>query len=219
MERRAQEPSPILTSGGAVEPSITWYEVLGALPGASAAEIRGNYDAKARLLRPEYLAGAPSTVITAASRAQGILDTAWRMLGDPARRARYDELAGIRTKGGGLAQRANVPSDPGCGPSDFDFAAGTPGAELLGGLLALADLLGPHPSEPSRILVPDVRGLFYSVCSLAVGRLGLRVAAVRLTEHPMPVDGLVVGQSPSPLTRARRAGALTVQVWHPPVRG
>jgi hypothetical protein len=63
-----------------------------------------------------------------------------------------------------------------------------------------------------------VRGLFYSVCLDLVGRLDLQVTAVRLTEHPMPVDGLVVGQSPMPPAKIRREGELTVQVWHPSAR-
>jgi hypothetical protein len=63
--------------------------------------------------------------------------------------------------------------------------------------------------------VPDVRGLFYTVCVEVAGRRDLRITAVRLTEHPMPVDGLVVDQSPLPPAKVRRAGALTVQVWHP----
>jgi hypothetical protein len=33
-----------------------------------------------------------------------------------------------------------------------------------------------------------------------VGRLGLHVAPVRLTPHPMPVDGLVVGQNQPPVS-------------------
>jgi hypothetical protein len=66
--------------------------------------------------------------------------------------------------------------------------------------------------------VPDVRGLFYSVGLEVAGRLGLQVTAVRLTERPLPVDGLVVDQSPLPPATARRGSALTVQVWHPPVR-
>jgi hypothetical protein len=47
------------------------------------------------------------------------------------------------------------------------------------------------------------------------GRLGLHVAPIRLTKHPMPVDGLVAGQTPAPGERVHRAGTLTVQVWHP----
>ncbi len=197
-------------------PGITWYDVLGVLPGASAGEIRSGYDGKARLLRPEFLAGAPSTVVTAATRAKGILDAAWRVLGDPARRAGYDEAAGLRRSGGGLAAPGNFPSEPGWSGG---VVGGAAAAELLGGLLALSDWLAPHPSVPKRVTVPDVRGLFYSVCPQIVCRLGLRVTAVRLTEHPMPVDGLVVGQSPGPLTKTRRDSAVTVQVWHPPRPG
>jgi DnaJ-like protein len=198
--------------------SITWYDILGVVPGASAAEIQRQYDSKASLLRPERVAGAPSKVLTAASRAQGLLDAARRVLGDPERRARYDEAAGIRRSGGGLGTRVSSPSQPGWGSSDFDFVAGNAGAEVLGGLMALADWLAPHPHEPRRLMVPDVRGLFYSVCLEIIGKLDLRVTIVRLTEHPMPVDGLVVGQSPLPPARVRRASELTVQVWHPSVR-
>jgi hypothetical protein len=35
---------------------------------------------------------------------------------------------------------------------------------------------------------------------------------VRLTQHPMPVDGLVVGQSPMPPAKIHRAGEMTIQV-------
>jgi hypothetical protein len=58
-------------------------------------------------------------------------------------------------------------------------------------------------------------------CSLirpAARALGFRLNTVRLTEHPLPVDGLVVRQSPGPAVRARRGSELTVQVWHPPAR-
>ena len=89
---------------------------------------------------------------------------------------------------------------------------------MLGGLLALSDWLAPHPGPPRRVAVPDVRGLFFSVCLGITGKLGLRVTTVRLTAHPMPVDGLVVAQSPRPTAQARRGSALTVQVWHPPAR-
>jgi hypothetical protein len=197
---------------------ITWYDVLGVLPGASPDEIQQAYDDKAGVLRPELISGAPSPVVAAASRAQGILDAAWRVLGDPAGRERYDESAGLMRSGGGLAPPADSPSEPGWGPSDSDFVAGYPGAALLGGLMVLADLLAPQPYRPRRILVPDVRGLFYSVCLDLLGRLDLQVTEVRLTPHPMPVDGLIVGQSPLPPAKIHREGELTVQVWHPPLR-
>ncbi len=106
-------------------PGITWYEILGVLPGASAEKIEREYDARRSLLRPELISGAPSNVVTAITRAEGILDA---------------------------------------------------------------------------------------------GRLSLHVTAVRLTQRPMPVDGLVVDQSPRAPAKMRRGGELTVKVWHPPAR-
>lgn len=196
---------------------ITWYDVLGVLPGASAEQVNHQHDAKVSLLRPALLAGTPSPVVIAATRAREILDGARRVLADPDSRARYDAATGIRSSGGGLERRGGFPSEP--GPRrDAGLIAGTAGAELLGGLLALSDWLAPHPGPPRRVTVPDVRGLFFSVCLGITGKLGLRVTTVRLTAHPLPVDGLVVAQSPRPATRARRGSALTVQVWHPPAR-
>jgi len=197
---------------------ITWYDILGVLPGASADTIQREYDAKTSLLRAELISGAPSTVVKAATRAQGILDAARRVLSDPANRQRYDETAGIRRRGEGLARPAGFPSEPGWGPADFAYAGGLRIAELAGALTELSDWLAPHPRPPKRVPLPDVRGLFYSVGLAAAGRLGLQVNAVRMTEHPMPVDGLIVDQSPLPPVMVRRASALTVQVWHPPVR-
>jgi hypothetical protein len=200
------------------EPAFSWYDVLGVLPGASAGKIRRTYDAKLRLVGPEMISGAPSTVVKAASRAQGILDAAWRVLGDPAARERYDRAAGFRTSGDGLAGSENVPSDPGWGAADFSYAGGRGPMEVLGSLMALTDWLAPHPRPPARVRVPDVRGLFYEVCLEVTGRLGLQVRAIRLTERPMPVDGLIVDQSPLPPATIRRTRPLSVQVWHPPMR-
>jgi hypothetical protein len=196
-------------------PGITWYDVLGVLPGASPGQIRAQYNAKTSLLRPELISGQPSPVIVAISRAQEILEQAWHVLGDPGRRARYDAEAGIRRCGGGLVAAESVPSQPGWAPTD---AAAIPGSvvSVLGGLTVLTDWLAPQSRLPGRVTVPDIRGLFYSVCSPIAIRVGLRVAAVRLTEHPMPVDGLVVSQSPRPQSRARRGSTLTAQIWHPP---
>jgi len=87
-----------------VQPVVTWYDVLDVMPGASTEEIQGKYEARASLLRPEFIAGASSAVLTAVSRAQQLLDSARRVLGDPATRARYDAATGIRRSGGGLAQ-------------------------------------------------------------------------------------------------------------------
>jgi hypothetical protein len=201
-----------------VERSITWYDILGVLPGASPGEIRQAYGDKASLLRPELISGAPSNVVAAASRAQKFLGEALRVLGDPANRERYDAQIGGQAESSGLAGPENSPTEPGWRSSDLDFAGGDPAAELLGALMALSDWLAPHPSPPRRLAVPDVRGLFYSVCLELVGKLDLRVTAVRLTQHPMPVDGLVVDQSPQPPAKIHRDGDLTIQVWHPAMR-
>jgi DnaJ domain len=198
-----------------VERGITWYDILGVLPGASAAEIGEAYQAKAQLLRPDLIAGAPSPVVVAVSRAQQLLTGALRVLGDPAAREQYDEQAGLHAEGGGLGGPGDFPAEPGLRPSDADFVPGAAVAEVLGILMALSDWLAPHPVPSRRLAVPDVRGLFYSVCLEVAGRLDLRVTAVRLTRHPMPVDGLVVGQSPMPPAKMHREGELTVQVWHP----
>lgn len=48
---------------------ITWYDILGVLPGATAEQIQDHHQAKAGLLRPELIAGAPSPVVAAATRA------------------------------------------------------------------------------------------------------------------------------------------------------
>jgi len=205
-------------SGPDSQHGFSWYDVLGVLPGASAEKIQRTYDAKMRLLRPELISGAPSNVVRAASRAQAILDTARRVLGDPVSRERYDQQMGFRRSGQGLARAADFPSDPGWGPSDFSYAGGRDVMELVGGLMALTDWLAPHPRPPGRVPVPDVRGLFHAVGLEVAGRLGIRVRAVRLTEHPMAVDGLIVDQSPLPPATIRRTRPLTVQVWHPPVR-
>ena len=199
-------------------PSITWYEVLGVPLGASAEQVQRQHDAKSSLLRPDLLAGASSPVVAAASRAREILDTGLRVLADPANRAHYDETVGIRRRGGGLAPPGSFPSQPGAELPDVDFLPGDAGLAVLGGLLMLGDWMTPHPRPPKHVVVPDIRGLFYSACLEIMGKLGFRLTTVRLTEHPMPVDGLVVGQSPGPAARARRGSAVTVQVWHPPVK-
>jgi len=197
-----------------MRPCITWYDLLGALPDASSEDIQQAYDAKAGLLRPELLSDAPSTVVTAAARAQGIIDAARTVLGDPVSRQRYDEAAGLWGSGGGLGQPGDYPA--GSGLPDSDFAADNPGAAVLRGLGALNLWLDRHSDHQRRIPVPDVRGLFYHVFQGVVDRLDLKIIFVQLTEHPMPVEGLVVDQSPAPSATVHRRGELTVQVWHPP---
>jgi hypothetical protein len=199
-----------------MRPAITWYDLLGALPDAPSEDIQQAYDAKASLLRPELLSGAPSKVSIAAAQAQGIINAARQVLGDPVSRQRYDEAAGLWRSRGSLDQPGDFPA--GSGLPDSDVAADNPGAEVLRSLGALNLWLAQHPSQPGRIPVPDVRGLFHDVFLEVIGRLDLHVTSVQLTQHPMPVDGLVVDQSPQPPAKIHRRGELTVQVWHPPAQ-
>jgi len=197
-----------------MRPGITWYDLVGALSDASSEDIQRAYDAKAGLLRPELLSGAPPAVVTAAARAQGIIDAARGVLADPVKRQRYDQAAGLWGSGGGLGQPGDYP--PESGLPESDYAADNPGAEVLRGLGELNVWLYQHPEHQRRIPVPDVRGLFYDVFVGVVGRLDIEITFVQLTQHPMLVEGLVAGQSPGPPTKIHHRGELTVQVWHPP---
>ena len=192
--------------GDAIAPGIapsTSYQVM---PGAETRKIQRKYEDKASLLRPELISGAPPNVVTAVMLAQDLLDTAWDVLGDPDSRKRYDETAGLRRSGGSLAQPGTGIESAGLAPADLGIIGGRTG------------WLGPRRRRNRPGAVPDVRGLFYQVCLEVASLRGLRVRTVRLTEHPMAVDGLVVDQDPRPPAKARRGGTLTVQVWHPPAR-
>jgi hypothetical protein len=201
-----------------VEPGITWYDVLGVLPGAEPRKIQQNYEAKAALLRPELISGVRPDVLTAVRRAQQLLDTAREVLGDPERRKRYDEAAGLRRSGGGLGQPGTGIGPAGPAPADPGIPGELPRVTAAGGLPGLTGWLRPRHRRTGRGAVPDVGGLFYHACLEVATRRGLHVRTVRLTERPMAVDGLVVDQDPRPPAKAHRGGTLTVQVWHPAAR-
>jgi hypothetical protein len=195
---------------------MTLYEILGVMPGASEPEIEWAYQARMRLLRPAVLSGASTKVLVAADRARAAAENAWRVLGDRQTRARYDEEAGLRTYGGGLDTPAAVPSEP-----RLDVYPVGPGAlpgVAAAALDAVAGWLAPHPWPPRRVVVPDVVGLFAGPCQQAAGDADLRMKVVVLTEDPVPVEGLIVDQSPPPGTKVRRFSVLTVKVWHPEAR-
>ena len=181
---------------------ITWYDVLGVLPDAPPEDIRAAWQERRAALQPAALAGAPPDVLPAADRARRVVDEAWDVLADPAARTSYDQEIGFARPGEGLAP-------PGRGPSGPDVGLGQ------GWSTADEESLEPYSDPPSRVVMPDVTGLFYSASMEVAGRLGLHVAPIRLTPHPMPVDGLVVGQAPAPGERVHRNSTLTVQVWDP----
>ena len=181
---------------------ITWYDVLGVLPDAAPDDIRGAWQARRAALQPGTLAGATTEVLAAADRARQAVDEAGRVLADPAARESYDEAIGFARPGEGLAP-------PWRGPSGPDLGLGERWSE------ADEQALEPYSDRPSRVVVPDIRGLFYQACTDVAARAGLHVAAVGLTPHPRPVEGLAVGQAPAPGERVHRDSTLTVQVWHP----
>jgi hypothetical protein len=199
---------------------ITWYDILGIEPGASAETVRRACQDRGRQLEDERMAGAPEAVADAAARGWRVLHAAWLVLGDRAERDRYDEELGFGRQGTGPARGEPAPPPE---PSPADAAAGIgaldPG-DVRDGLGALADWLVPpvrrSRRRPRQVTAPDVRGLFFGPCHDALARAGVRVRAVRLTEDPMPVEGLVVDQSPAPGENMPLPGPLTVRVWHPP---
>jgi hypothetical protein len=190
---------------------LTWYDVLGVLPGASPGQVQSAYQERSRLLEPRMLNGASSKVLKAANAARVAVDEAWHILHDAAARRRYDEKIGVRRNSEGLDSAQSTPSGPGGAPSGGYLTADV----VMSGL---ADLMTPHPSPARRIVLPDLRGLFTGSCLRVTGDLGLHVEMVQLTEHPMPVEGLVVDQSPLPGTKVRRSSTLTLEIWHPPSR-
>jgi PASTA domain len=199
--------------------NITLYDVLGVSPGASADTLRQAREERARQLRPGLEAGAPSPVVAAVARAREAAEFAGLVLGDPELRLRYDREIGLHRDRGlrGSAGFAEGAASDGADPYDLMRA----GAELLPDSLraAFAGLLAwtaPRPAPPARrVTVPDLRGLFYRSCQSVAMMAGFRLAVVRLTADPMPVEGLVTGQAPAPGAVVRRHSVLTVQVWHP----
>lgn len=72
------------------------------------------------------------------------------------------------------------------------------------------------PARRARSVVPDLRQLPVDEARHALLHCNLRMTSVRLTEHPAPVMGIVVEQSPEPGARVRRNSVVTVRVMHPP---
>ena len=74
---------------------MDYYEALGVSRGATAAEVRHAYLAKAMQLDPKRFPGAPPDVLDAVARAALVIDEAWGVLGDPESRKRYDNGAAV----------------------------------------------------------------------------------------------------------------------------
>jgi curved DNA-binding protein CbpA len=178
---------------------ITWYDVLGVLPDAPPDDIREAWLARTAALQPAMSEGAPPDVL---DRARQAVAEAWRVLADPAARESYDVHVGVRRPGEGLASPSRGPLGP-----EVSLGEGWSTAD--------EEALEPYSDPRARMVVPDVTGLFFRACMEVAGRVGLHVSLIQLTPHAMPVEGLVVGQSPAPGERLHRDSTLTVQVWHP----
>ena len=77
----------------------THYDVLGVRPGATAEEIRRAYRHQARAHHPDaQQVGGERPVADADPRGRRMaaINTAWEVLGDPAKRRRYDADLGLR---------------------------------------------------------------------------------------------------------------------------
>jgi curved DNA-binding protein CbpA len=69
---------------------VSHYEVLGVSTDASTSDIRRAYVARARRSHPDFHADADSRTRARNEREMRRLNEAWAVLGDPARRHRYD---------------------------------------------------------------------------------------------------------------------------------
>jgi curved DNA-binding protein CbpA len=199
--------------------NITLYDMLGVSPGASADTLRQAHDERLAQLRPGLEAGAPSPVVAAVARAREAAEFAGLVLGDPDLRLRYDREIGLYRDRGLRASHGFAEGAQRGGRDPYDLLR--VGTTLLDTALresftALLAWMAPGPPPPARrAAVPDMRGLFFRPCQAVATMSGFRIAVMRLTADPLPVEGLVTGQSPAPGTAARRHSVLTVEVWHP----
>lgn len=81
---------------------MTYYQVLGVEPEASAAELRRAYLGAARRHHPD-LAGSGAAERAAAERQMQRVNQAWAVLGDPVRRREYDDELRLRRAQGRAA--------------------------------------------------------------------------------------------------------------------
>jgi hypothetical protein len=194
---------------------LSYYDILGVEPGASADEIRLAYETKIGVLAPAMISGAPSKVVAVVDRARTALEVANKTLLDPAARRRYDTEIAIQRPGTGLVDPVPVPSGGNWTGVPFAGRAGLDADALVEGLGLIADWLAPRPAPSRRVVVPDTRGLFVAGARRLLVAAGLRTELVQLTRDPIPVEGLVVDQSLPAGTKAHRSTTVTVQVWHP----
>lgn len=128
----------------------THYDLLGVPADASIEAIRLAYRNAAREHHPDVArSGAAAVSGGVASERMAALNEAWRVLGDPARRARYDvELSRAR----GSAPAASPPPDVERGWQPTDAAAHYPwrfvlGLAAFGIAIVIVGVIVYHPSN------------------------------------------------------------------------
>jgi molecular chaperone DnaJ len=149
---------------------VTHYEVLGVAPTAAPADIRASYRERARHLHPDRAASGSNDADLMAR-----VNEAYRVLGDPGRRAIYDRSLRTTSGSGGPGAAAPSSSDP--GPLDDGD-----------------DLEPPVPPRHSR-LAPDGPARVPWKLMLVAAILGSAVvlAAAAVTDPPSeePPDGIL----------------------------
>ncbi len=111
----------------------THYEVLGVAPDAPAHVIREAYRELARRHHPDRVAAADGPASASPEAGMAQINEAYRVLGDPGRRAVYD-----RSLAGGAA-----------GPSDRSDGSGAPSATAVDDVVRRPTAL--DPSGPARV--------------------------------------------------------------------
>jgi len=194
---------------------VIWYDILGVTPAATAEDIRLAFEARSKLLDTGVI-GEPARIVAAVNRARALLDQAHQILRDPGARSSYDQEILARSANSGLARPEPVPSEPGLDVAGEVVSYRESLAVVTAAIVAIADWLAPHHEARGKVVVPDFRGLPVSLCMRCTARSGLHVRLVQLTKNPLPVEGVVVDQSPAAGDRVRRSSTLTIEVWHPP---
>jgi hypothetical protein len=72
------------------------------------------------------------------------------------------------------------------------------------------------PKRERRVVrVPEFRGMHVSETFTPALQAGIKLEVVRVTRHPLPVDGVVVAQDPLPGSRVKRDSTVHLIVRHP----
>lgn len=163
------------------QPSL--YEVLGVPPDATAEQIRHAYRLAARRTHPDAGGRAPAFARVA---------VAYRVLGDPQLRRRYDQqISGTARQAAAGAYPSNGPSTSWPPHTGAQQSASPPqaGGDSGAGTGTPADR-GPHPLAPGAD--PVVRRRYFILMGIALTLFILGGAVVRLYSLPAAMIMMVV---------------------------